>query len=100
MQVIGSPANWMRLVAWGAHLAKLIGPANSSHFNPAATWTGVIAPEVMKQCDALDGVRLPTPIELERRVLICGRQVTDNVINDPSVCKYVVLQKSFDLLPC
>ncbi|EIW55287.1 tannase-domain-containing protein [Trametes versicolor FP-101664 SS1] len=67
--VIGSPANWMRLVAWGAHLSKLIGPATASHFIPAATWTGVIAPEVMKQCDALDGV-------------------TDNVINDPSVCNF------------
>ncbi|OJT13143.1 hypothetical protein TRAPUB_10298 [Trametes pubescens] len=67
---VGAPANWMsRLVSWGAHLAQLVEPATSPHFIPEATWTGVIAPEVMRQCDALDGV-------------------TDNVINDPSVCHF------------
>lgn len=45
-----------RLVSWGAHLSQLVEPATSSRFIPEATWTGVIAPEVMKQCDALDGV--------------------------------------------
>ncbi|EIW55266.1 tannase and feruloyl esterase [Trametes versicolor FP-101664 SS1] len=68
--VVGSPANWMsRLVSWGAHLAQVVEPATASHFIPEATWKGVIAPEVMRQCDALDGV-------------------TDNVINDPSVCHF------------
>ncbi|KAL1944835.1 hypothetical protein VTO73DRAFT_2455 [Trametes versicolor] len=68
--VVGSPANWFsRLVSWGAHLSQLVEPATSSRFIPEATWKNVIAPEVMKQCDALDGV-------------------TDNVINDPTVCNF------------
>lgn len=57
MQVVGSPANWLsRLTSWGVYLARLVEPATSSRFIPQDVWTGVIAPEVMKQCDALDGV--------------------------------------------
>lgn len=59
-----------RLVSWGAHLAQVVEPATSTHFIPEATWKGVIAPEVMRQCDALDGVRFRACEELWRRALM------------------------------
>ncbi|EIW55264.1 feruloyl esterase-like protein [Trametes versicolor FP-101664 SS1] len=68
--VVGSPANWLsRLTSWGVYLARLVEPATSSRFIPQEVWTGVITPEVMKQCDALDGV-------------------SDRVINDPRLCNF------------
>ncbi|KAI0631068.1 feruloyl esterase-like protein [Trametes polyzona] len=75
--VVGSPANWFsRLVTWALYLNQLVSPATSPRFIPEEKWVDVIAPEVMRQCDDLDGV-------------------TDGVINDPSVCRF-----QFEKLSC
>ncbi|KAI0642639.1 feruloyl esterase-like protein [Trametes meyenii] len=68
--VIGSPANWMtHLQPWSVHMSLNVLPATSSRFIPRDTWVNVIGPEVMKQCDALDGL-------------------SDGIINDPRVCNF------------
>ena len=45
------------LQGWSVHINNLIQPPTSARFIPENVWTDVIAPEVLKQCDALDGVR-------------------------------------------
>ncbi|CAL1716111.1 unnamed protein product [Somion occarium] len=66
--VVGSPANWMaHLQPWSIHVSLEIMPVNSSRFIPAATWAEVIHPEVLKQCDILDGL-------------------ADGILNDPRKC--------------
>ncbi|KAI0349703.1 feruloyl esterase-like protein [Trametes cingulata] len=68
--VVGSPANWMsHLQPWSIHMNLNVLPANSTRFIPADVWINVIAPEVMRQCDALDGL-------------------TDGIINDPRACSF------------
>ena len=57
LQVVGSPANWQtHLQAWSIHMNLNTQPSTSSHFMTEDMWTDVLAPEVMRQCDALDGV--------------------------------------------
>ncbi|KAI0764610.1 feruloyl esterase-like protein [Trametes elegans] len=68
--VVGSPANWMtHLQPWSIHMNLNVLPANSSRFIHADTWMNVIGPEVMRQCDALDGLK-------------------DGIINDPRACSF------------
>ncbi|KAH9855312.1 feruloyl esterase-like protein [Lenzites betulinus] len=68
--VIGSPANWMsHLQAWSIHMSLNVLPTTSSRFMTPDIWMNVIGPEVMKQCDALDGL-------------------TDGIINDPRACSF------------
>ncbi|KAI0349705.1 feruloyl esterase-like protein [Trametes cingulata] len=68
--VVGDPANWMsRTMTWNTHLSLNVMPRNSSRFIPLEVWRNVIKPEVMRQCDALDGV-------------------TDGIINDPRLCDF------------
>ena len=60
--VVGSPANWWtHLTSWSLHLNQVVQPANSSRFVTPDQWANVIAPEVLKQCDALDGVCCDPP---------------------------------------
>ena len=60
--VVGSPANWWtHLTSWSLHLNQVVQPANSSRFVTPDQWANVIAPEVLKQCDALDGVCYDPP---------------------------------------
>ena len=47
------------LQPWSIHVNLEIMPVNSSRFIPAETWVNVIHAEVLKQCDAIDGVRMP-----------------------------------------
>lgn len=59
MQVVGSPANWLtHLQDWSAHISLDVLPAGGPRFINASTWIDVIHPEVLRQCDALDGVGL------------------------------------------
>ncbi|EIW55233.1 feruloyl esterase-like protein [Trametes versicolor FP-101664 SS1] len=68
--VVGSPANWMsHLQPWSVHMSLNVLPANSLCFIPQSTWDNVIGPEVMRQCDALDGL-------------------LDGIINDPRACSF------------
>ncbi|KAI0819411.1 feruloyl esterase-like protein [Trametes gibbosa] len=68
--VVGSPANWMsHLQPWSVHMSLNVLPETSSRFITPDMWVNVIGPEVMKQCDALDGL-------------------TDGIINDPRACSF------------
>lgn len=58
LQVVGSPANWWTHVqSWSIHQNLNVQPSTSPHFMTEDMWTNLIAAEVLKQCDALDGVR-------------------------------------------
>ncbi|EIW63118.1 feruloyl esterase-like protein [Trametes versicolor FP-101664 SS1] len=68
--LVGAPANFMtHHEAWAAHMSLNVLPVTSSRFIPESVWINVIAPEVMCQCDALDGL-------------------SDGIINDPRVCSF------------
>ncbi|KAI0661668.1 feruloyl esterase-like protein [Cubamyces menziesii] len=68
--VVGSPANWQtHLQAWSVHMNLNTEPTTSGHFMTADMWSNVIAPEVMRQCDELDGLK-------------------DGIINDPRICSF------------
>ncbi|KAI0775268.1 feruloyl esterase-like protein [Trametes elegans] len=68
--VVGSPANWQtHLQAWSIHMNLNTQPSTSPHFMTQDTWTNVLAPEVMRQCDELDGLK-------------------DGIINDPRICNF------------
>ena len=53
------------LQSWSIRMNLLVLPENSTRFIPQNVWTNVIAPEVLKQCDALDGVRRQSHYVLE-----------------------------------
>lgn len=56
-QVVGSPANWAtHLLSSLIRNSLNVLPVNSSHWIPENTWKNVIYPEVLRQCDELDGV--------------------------------------------
>ncbi|CDO70498.1 hypothetical protein BN946_scf184569.g41, partial [Trametes cinnabarina] len=66
----GSPANWMtHLQPWSIHMNLNVLPPTSPHFMTRDMWADVIGPEVMRQCDALDGLK-------------------DGIINDPRACSF------------
>ncbi|KAI0649165.1 feruloyl esterase-like protein [Trametes meyenii] len=68
--VVGSPANWQtHLQAWSIHMNLNTQPSTSPNFITEDMWNNVLAPEVMRQCDALDGL-------------------TDGIINDPRMCSF------------
>ncbi|KAJ3008471.1 hypothetical protein NUW54_g3142 [Trametes sanguinea] len=68
--VVGSPANWQTHVqAWSVHMNLNTEPSTSQHFMTEDMWSDVIAPEVMRQCDELDGLK-------------------DGIINDPRICSF------------
>ncbi|KAH9917042.1 feruloyl esterase-like protein [Fomitopsis serialis] len=66
--VIGSPAAWhSHLRMWAGHLNNLVQPNTSDRYIEPAVWDDVIHKEVLKQCDAIDGL-------------------SDGIINDPRLC--------------
>lgn len=66
--LVGAPAlNFNYMSAWRASFYTITGAANSSGFIQPETWQGLIHAEVLKQCDALDGV-------------------ADGILADPSLC--------------
>lgn len=67
--IAGSPAlDWSRFVGapgiWASYVA-----ANTSHEIPLPIWSTVVTPEILNQCDGLDGK-------------------VDGIITDPSVCSW------------
>ncbi|EMD31293.1 hypothetical protein CERSUDRAFT_89153 [Gelatoporia subvermispora B] len=68
--VVGSPANWMsHLMSWSIHISlNVLPPASPSFINPTQ-WNDVIHPEVLRQCDSIDGL-------------------ADGIINDPRLCPF------------
>jgi feruloyl esterase len=75
--VAGAPAvNFNNMTSWRASFFDKTGPLNSTNFIPAATWTGLIHDEVLRQCDLIDGVadgiiENPTLCDLRPEALIC-----------------------------
>ncbi|TFK53650.1 feruloyl esterase-like protein [Heliocybe sulcata] len=68
--VVGSPANWMtHLPVWSIYVNLAVLPVGSPQWITQDMWSGLIHDEVMKQCDALDGV-------------------TDGIINNPLICHF------------
>ncbi|KAI0926181.1 hypothetical protein AcV5_008705 [Taiwanofungus camphoratus] len=68
--IVGSPANWQTHVqAWSIHMNLDVQPPNSTRFINQTLWENVIHPEVLRQCDHLDGL-------------------TDGIINDPRFCNF------------
>ncbi|PIL35641.1 hypothetical protein GSI_02370 [Ganoderma sinense ZZ0214-1] len=68
--VVGSPANWWTHVqSWSIHMNLNVQPSTSPHFMMEDTWKNLIASEVLKQCDALDGL-------------------ADGIVSDPRNCKF------------
>ncbi|EED79835.1 feruloyl esterase-like protein, partial [Postia placenta Mad-698-R] len=66
--VVGSPANWWtHLDDWQIRMS--LDVQSPSAFINTSIWTDVIHPEVLRQCDALDGL-------------------TDGIINDPRFCAF------------
>ncbi|THU95601.1 tannase and feruloyl esterase [Dendrothele bispora CBS 962.96] len=54
--IAGAPANdWSHLMAWIAHFYGITGDSGSSRFITAAQWVNVVHPDVMTQCDLIDG---------------------------------------------
>lgn len=70
--VAGAPAlDFNALVAWRAHFITVTGTADSQSFIKPEVWTDIIHPEILRQCDEIDGAK-------------------DGIIEDPSRCNFNV----------
>jgi hypothetical protein len=72
------------MTSWRASFFDKTGSQNSSNFIPAATWTGLIHDEILRQCDMIDGVadgiiENPTLCDFRPEALICSGD--DNATN-------------------
>src|SRR5205823_14251714 len=68
--VAGAPAvDFNNLVSWRASFYPITGAVGSPNFITAAMWTNLIHPEILKQCDGIDGV-------------------IDGIIEDPTLCDF------------
>jgi feruloyl esterase len=68
--IAGAPAlDFNHLVSWRARFFTVTGSPDSADFISAETWSGLIHDEVLRQCDALDGV-------------------VDGIIEDPEKCRF------------
>lgn len=67
--VAGAPAfAFNNLTSWSGHFFPITGTNTSDTFLPASKWA-LVSADVLRQCDALDGV-------------------TDGIIEDPTLCHY------------
>jgi feruloyl esterase len=68
--VVGAPAlAFNNLTSWSGKFYLETGAVNTSTFIPSSTWVTIIAQDILKQCDGLDGVM-------------------DGIIEDPTLCNY------------
>lgn len=68
--VAGAPAvNFNNLTSWRASFFGKTGATTSPDFISPALWSGLIHDEVLRQCDAIDGVE-------------------DGIIEDPTLCDF------------
>ncbi|OOF91913.1 hypothetical protein ASPCADRAFT_176503 [Aspergillus carbonarius ITEM 5010] len=68
--IAGSPAlDFNNLVSWRASFFPITGAPDSPNFISQSNWEILIHPEVLRQCDKLDGV-------------------ADGIIEDPSLCDF------------
>ncbi|KAG6853873.1 hypothetical protein C0991_000480 [Blastosporella zonata] len=90
--VAGAPAtDWNHLLGWSAMLARYIGMPHAStspSFISPALWN-VIAAEILKQCDALDGVEdgiitEPDACEFRPEAILCAGGTTEGCLLVPN----------------
>ncbi|KAF5366828.1 hypothetical protein D9758_006537 [Tetrapyrgos nigripes] len=68
--VAGAPGNqWNKLMDDFSHTFNLTGTPDAPSFVPAEAWVNIVNPDILKQCDTIDGVE-------------------DGVIEDPHLCNY------------
>ncbi|THU84512.1 tannase and feruloyl esterase [Dendrothele bispora CBS 962.96] len=68
--VAGAPAaDFNHLIDWSGHFLEITGTNDSSTFLSTEKWVTLVHPDVLRQCDEIDGVR-------------------DGIIEDPSLCDY------------
>ncbi|KAK7019091.1 tannase and feruloyl esterase-domain-containing protein [Favolaschia claudopus] len=89
----GAPAtDFNHLIHWSYMLGQHIGaphPESSPAFIPSELWR-VVAAEVMRQCDAIDGVRdgivtEPDLCDFRPETLLCGRASRSRCLTEPQV---------------
>ncbi|KAF5366742.1 hypothetical protein D9758_006548 [Tetrapyrgos nigripes] len=69
--VAGAPGNqWNKMMDASSHIFSLTGTPDAPSFVPAEAWVNIVIPDILKQCDTIDGVE-------------------DGVIEDPNLCNYV-----------
>jgi feruloyl esterase len=68
--VAGAPAaDWNHLMDWSGNFFLITGPPSAPTFLSIAQWLDVIHPDILKQCDGIDGVM-------------------DGIIEDANLCNY------------
>ncbi|KAF5364712.1 hypothetical protein D9758_005566 [Tetrapyrgos nigripes] len=68
--VAGAPANqWNKLMDDSSYIFSLTGTPDAPSFVPAEAWLNIVNPDILKQCDTIDGVE-------------------DGIIEDPHLCNY------------
>ncbi|GLB45545.1 putative tannase and feruloyl esterase [Lyophyllum shimeji] len=91
--VAGAPATfWNDLLGWEGMMARHVGAPNpnaSASFIPPALWD-VVAGEVLRQCDELDGVKdgiitEPDACEFRPEAIQCTGQNMTNCLSKPQV---------------
>jgi feruloyl esterase len=89
--VAGAPGvDFNNLISWRARFFTITGAANSTNFIPAAAWKTWIHDEVLRQCDALDGLKDgiiedPSLCNFDPSTLLCPKVNTTNCLNDEQV---------------
>ncbi|KAJ6590690.1 tannase and feruloyl esterase [Mycena vulgaris] len=91
--IAGAPAtDWNHLFHWTGMLARYIGApagAASPAFIPPGLWK-LVAQEILKQCDHIDGVldgiiTEPDACDFRPEALLCEGSATDNCLTRPQV---------------
>ncbi|KAJ3710156.1 ferulic acid esterase [Lentinula raphanica] len=68
--IAGAPANDLSsLLSWSSRYHSILGGSDSPSFITEGQWSNLIHPDILDQCDAIDGV-------------------ADGVIEDPNLCDY------------
>jgi feruloyl esterase len=84
--VAGAPAlDFNNLISWRASFYPITGLSTSASFIKLDTWSRLIHDEVLRQCDALDGVRdgiieYPDLCKFNAEVLECQGEVNSNCL--------------------
>ncbi|KAF7289863.1 Carboxylic ester hydrolase [Mycena indigotica] len=95
--IAGAPAtDWNHLLYWAGATAQAIGaptPWSSPSYIPPRKWRSLIAKEILRQCDALDGIAdgiisEPDDCDFDPQVLLCSHSAGANLercLTEPQV---------------